>query len=107
MVVLRCPIIDHIAISTAPVSEPGTMPIRCVSGTCKISRVRSIARFRRFLPILERCERPSDSVASKSADQPGGFAQGPEDKNGRAGMAASHSELTEQGGVEGKRGEER
>src|SRR3546814_10813663 len=32
-VVLRAPSRDHIAISTAPVSEPGTMPIRCVSST--------------------------------------------------------------------------
>src|SRR3546814_3624589 len=43
-VVLRAPSRDHIAISTAPVSEPGTMPIRCVSGTFRFLRVRSIAR---------------------------------------------------------------
>src|SRR3546814_7641669 len=90
-VVLRAPSRDHIAMSTAPVSEPGTMPIRCVSGTFRILRVRSIARFSRALPILERCERPSDSVASLSADQPGGFAQGPEEKKGRAGRAAGKS----------------
>jgi hypothetical protein len=40
------------------------------------------------LPIFERCERPSDAVASLSADQPGGFAQGPELKKGRAGFVA-------------------
>jgi hypothetical protein len=44
--------------------------------------------WRRFLPSLERCERPSDSVASFSGDQPGGLAQGPEEKKGRAGLAA-------------------
>jgi hypothetical protein len=37
---------------------------------------------------LARCERPSDSVANLEAFQPGGFAQGPEEKYGRAGFAA-------------------
>src|SRR5690606_12702525 len=84
----RAPSIVHIAISKAPVSEPGTMPIRCVSGSCSISRIRSMQYCRRALPSFERCERPSDSVLSFSGDQPGGFAQGPEEKNGRAGLRA-------------------
>ena len=52
------------------------------------SRVMSIASCRRDLPILARCERPSDSVLSFEASHPGGFAQGPEEKNGRAGFPA-------------------
>ena len=43
---------------------------------------------RRDLPILERCERPSEAVVSFSGDQPGGFAQGPEEKCGRTGFRA-------------------
>jgi len=38
----RAPSIVHIAISKAPVSEPGTMPIRWVSGSASISRIRSM-----------------------------------------------------------------
>jgi hypothetical protein len=34
---------------------------------------------------LARCDRPRHSVANLDASQPGGFAQGPEEKNGRAG----------------------
>ena len=37
------------------------------------------------LPSLERWERPRLPVASLAAAQPGGFAQGPEEKKGRAG----------------------
>ena len=45
---------------------------------------RSLAASR-ALPSAERCERPSERVSSSAADQPGGLAQGPEEKKGRAG----------------------
>src|SRR3546814_7555705 len=64
------------------------MPMRCVSGSCSTSRIRSMQYARRDLPILARCERPSDSVASFSGAYPGGLAQGPEEKCGRAGLRA-------------------
>src|SRR3546814_17194881 len=69
----------------APVAEPGTMPMRGVSGSWSISRIRTMQYWRRVLPILARFERPSDSVASFSGDQTGGLAQGPEEKSGRVG----------------------
>ena len=50
--------------------------MRCVSGSCSTSRIRSMQYCRRALPILARCERPSDSVASFSGDHPGGFRAG-------------------------------
>ena len=61
------------------------MAMRWLSGTCKISRVRSMASFRRALPSLERCDRPSTAISRFEADQPGRLAQGPEEKYGRAG----------------------
>ena len=54
----RWPSSDHIAISTAPVSEPGTMPIRNSSGMPRISRVRSMTWPSLALPSGERCDRP-------------------------------------------------
>ena len=64
------------------------MPMRWVSGSCSTSRIRSMLYCRRDLPIFARCERPSDWVASLSGEYPGGLAQGPEEKNGRVGLAA-------------------
>ena len=61
------------------------MPIRWTAGTRSTWRVSSIAWPRRALPSFERCERPSEPIASFSGAQPGGFAQGPEEKKGRAG----------------------
>src|SRR5688500_6551711 len=84
----RAPSIDHSAISTAPVSDAGTMPMRCVSGTPRILRVRSIEYLRRDLPSFDRCERPSTSSLSLSGVQPGRLAHGPEEKYGRAGRTA-------------------
>jgi hypothetical protein len=43
------------------------------------------------LPIAPRCERPRDVVERRSGDQPGGLAQGPEEKKGRAGGALGRS----------------
>ena len=51
----------HSAISTAPVSEAGTMPMRWPAGTRSTWRVSSIAWPSRALPSFERCERPSDA----------------------------------------------
>src|SRR5881392_2438674 len=48
----------------------------------------------RALPSLERCERPSTSVASFSADHPGGLAQGPDEKKGRAGWVTGFAART-------------
>ncbi len=73
------PSIDHMAISTAPVSEAGTTPIRKSAGTCRISRVRSIASFNRPLPILERCDRPRGAAARLDNCQPGCLTVGPEE----------------------------
>jgi len=56
------------------------MPMRCVSGRRSSARISAIAWPSRALQSFERCERPSDSVASFSGPQPGGFAQGPEEK---------------------------
>ena len=64
------------------------MPIRWLVGTPSTWRVSSIAWPSRALPSFERCERPSDPIASFSGAQPGGFAQGPEEKKGRAGRAS-------------------
>ena len=54
------------------------MPIRCVSGSSSRSRMRWMQYCSRVLPILARCERPSDSMAISEASQPGGLAHGPE-----------------------------
>ena len=81
----RAPSIVHIAISTAPVSDAGTMPMRCVSGTCSTARVSRIASDRRALPIVLRCERPRLSRLRAEGFQPGRLAQGPLEKCGRAG----------------------
>src|SRR5690606_41581046 len=40
------------------------------------------------LPIFARCERPSAASTSAFSDQPGRFAQGPDEKLGLAGRTA-------------------
>jgi hypothetical protein len=40
----------------------------------------------RALPSFDRCDRPSADVSSKCGAQPGGFAQGPDEKKGRSGF---------------------
>ncbi len=46
---------------------------------------RSITACSRCLGAFARCERPSSAPESASSDQPGRFAQGPEEKCGRRG----------------------
>src|SRR5215207_2581931 len=46
-----------------------------------------MARLRRALPSLARCERPSVSVLKLLRDQPGRLAQGPDEKKGARGRA--------------------
>jgi hypothetical protein len=87
----RAPSMVHIAISIAPVSDAGTIAMRWLSGMPSTWRVRSMARARRALPSLERWERPSTSIESWSIAHPGGFAQGPDEKNGRAGSASGRA----------------
>ena len=75
------PSIDHMAISTAPVSDAGTMPIRKSSGTSSTSRSAVDGHsFSRPLPTLERCERPSGAACRFSSRQPGCLTVGPEGK---------------------------
>ena len=50
--------------------------------------MRSIASWSRAFPSDERCDRPSESRRSRSSAQPGGFGQGPEEKEGLAGRVA-------------------
>src|SRR5215468_3725415 len=88
MVTGRAPSIDHSAISTAPVSDAGTMPMRYSAGTSSTSRVRSIARLSFALPIFDRCERPRTASVRAERLQPGRLAQGPEEKCGTAGRTA-------------------
>ena len=47
--------------------------------------MRSIASWRRALPSADRCDRPSTRVSMRAGFQPGGLAQGPDEKCGRAG----------------------
>src|SRR6185312_10606150 len=84
----RAPSIDHIAISTAPVSDAGTIAILCVSGTPRIARVRSIASLSLALPGLARCERPRTAPSSALVVHPGRFLVGPEENRGSAGRTA-------------------
>ena len=64
---------DHSAISTAPVSDAGTMPMR-QSANRRISRVTSIAYCSFVLLIFARCERPSGHQR-ESSDHPGRLAR--------------------------------
>src|SRR5579871_472944 len=82
----RAPSMDHIAISTAPVSEAGTIPSTYVSGMPRIFLLRSMTSASLFLPILARCDRPSAAFLSASKFHPGRLAQGPEEKQGFLGV---------------------
>src|SRR3954471_3291712 len=79
---------DHSAISTAPVSDAGTMPILYPAGTSSTSRVNSIASLSLALPIFARCERPRAASLRFWAFQPGRLAHGPEEKCGTLGREA-------------------
>ena len=78
------------ASTTAP-SRPRRCrrPARCRCGSRReprsTSRVRSIARFRRALPSLARCERPSASVLRFSGTSRGAWRRGRTKKTARAG----------------------
>src|SRR4051794_36238911 len=52
-----------------------------------IARVRSTASTIFFLPSLDRWDRPTAASLRASGVQPGRFAQGPDEKSGRAGRA--------------------
>ena len=84
----RGPSSDQSAISTAPVSDAGTMPMRYAAGTCSTSRVRSMARLSLALPGFERWERPRTASRRACGFQPGRLAQGPEEKCGTSGRTA-------------------
>src|SRR6516165_8804357 len=84
----RAPRSDQSAISKAPVSDAGTIPMRYAAGTSSSSRVRSIARLSLALPNFDRCERPTAACASAERLQPGRLAQGPEEKCGTLGRLA-------------------
>src|ERR1700726_2106156 len=84
----RAPSIDHRAISTAPVSDAGTMAILKSAGTPKIARVRSIASLSLALPGLERCERPSAAPSRALRLHPGRFLVGPDENRASAGRAS-------------------
>src|SRR6185312_8999055 len=75
-------------ISTAPVSEAGTMAILKSAGTRSTARVRSIASLSFDLPALERCERPSAAPLRACRLQPGRFLVGPEENRASAGRTA-------------------
>src|SRR5262245_24911559 len=81
----RWPSIDHSAISTAPVSDAGTMAALSSAGMPRMLRVRSTAPTIFFLPSFERCERPTAASKRTSGVHPGRLAQGPDEKSGRAG----------------------
>ena len=81
----RAPSSYHSAISIAPVSEAATTPTRQSAGTPKIARERAITSWMRASPAAERCERPTSAADSAAGDQPGRFAQGPEEKQGLRG----------------------
>src|ERR1700760_4291726 len=52
-----------------------------------IARVRSTASTIFFLPSLDRWDRPTAASLRASGVHPGRFAQGPDEKSGRAGRA--------------------
>src|SRR5205823_14918546 len=89
----RAPSSDHIAISIAPVSEPATIPTRQSAGMPRIAREPSITSTSLAKPTPERCERPTSAASITAGDQPGRFAQGPEEKQGLAGRPVGFIKL--------------
>src|ERR1700733_11469131 len=83
---LRSPSSDHSAISTAPVSDAGTMPTTYAGGMPSTFLLLSISSASLLLPFLARCDRPRDASLSASKLQPGRLAQGPEEKQGFVGV---------------------
>ena len=84
----RGPSSDHMAISKAPVSEPGTMPMRQSSGMPRSARERSSNSPICASGRCARCDLPSIAPARTSTDHPGRLVQGPEEKSGLPGRTA-------------------
>ena len=51
-----------------------------------MARLRSMTSASFALPPAARCDRPDQAPDSADTDQPGRFAQGPEEKKGRLGF---------------------
>ena len=81
------------ASSTAPVSEPGTIPSNQSSGRPRIRREPAMTSASFALPALARCDRPSTAPDSAAGVQPGRLAQGPEEKHGFAGRRSGGAGL--------------
>ena len=79
---------DQSTISTAPVSDAGTMAILKSAGTPNTVRVRSMASLSLAFPSLERCDRPSKASFNACKFQPGRFLVGPEENRASAGRIA-------------------
>jgi hypothetical protein len=73
---------DQSAISTAPVSEAGTIPSRQSAGMPRMPLDRSITSASFAFGSFARWLRPSIAPDSASSVQPGRLAQGPEEKRG-------------------------
>src|SRR5581483_6782472 len=82
----RGPSRDQSAISTAPVSEAGTMAARYPSGSLSSSRVLLMASSSLALVSGWRWLRPTSAPLSRSTDQPGCLGHGPEEKLGFLGL---------------------
>ena len=81
----RGPSSDHSAISTAPVSEAGTMPSFQSAGMPSRAADRSITSANCARDAGARWLRPSIAVSRDAAVHPGRLAHGPEEKHGLAG----------------------
>ena len=84
----RAPSIDHSAISTAPVSEAGTMPSCQSAGMPSRARERLMTSAMRALGSAARWLRPSMAPDNASSEKPGRLAQGPDEKSGLLGRVA-------------------
>src|SRR5271168_4114188 len=89
----RAPSIDHNAISTAPVSDAGTIPKRQSTGILRIDLERVIISFSRAFGSAARWLRPRKAPDSASSVKPGRFAHGPDEKLGLAGRMSGVAAL--------------
>ena len=64
------------------------MPMRQSVGTPSTDRVKSMTSFSLALPSDDRCDRPTRASENMSGDQPGRFAQGPDENAGLCGLFA-------------------
>src|ERR1700692_2826105 len=88
----------HSAISTAPVSEPGTMPSRQPSGMPSILVEREITSASLALGPFARWLRPKAAPSSAAKENPGRLAQGPDEKFGFCGRATGFA-VTEKSAI--------